>query len=77
VVWASGEAVLCCEDWNATHVVGDARTQTIQAIWMGAELREAREHHLAGTADEIPMCSGCAYWRQGPCWWFDEWDQRR
>jgi len=74
MVWASGEAVLCCEDWNATHVVGDARTHTIQEIWMGAGLRKARELHLAGAAEGIPMCAGCVYWRHGPFWWFDDWN---
>jgi radical SAM family protein/iron-sulfur cluster protein len=71
-IWANGQAVLCCEDWNATHVVGDALTQTIEEIWQGEALTSARAKHLAGQGKEIPMCAGCGYWRRGPYWWFDD-----
>ncbi|MBI4541915.1 MAG: radical SAM protein [Gemmatimonadetes bacterium] len=72
-IWADGKAVLCCEDWNAEHVVGDASTQSIEQIWSGAPLRKARAHHLAKTAGVIDLCRNCSLWRRGPYWWFDEW----
>jgi len=72
-IWANGHAVLCCEDWNGTHVVGDARTQSIGEIWTGGPLQSARPHHLAGTARSIAMCRNCNAWRPGPYWWFDDW----
>ena len=71
-VWADGQAVLCCEDWNASHVVGDVRTQGLAAIWRGPALADARRRHLEGTAAAIPMCAGCGYWRRGPWWWFED-----
>lgn len=75
-VWADGKAVLCCEDWNAQHVVGDATTQTVAGIWRGAALEAARRRHLAAAGHSIPLCSSCNYWRKGPYWWFDEWATR-
>lgn len=71
-VWADGRAVLCCEDWNATHVVGDVATQSVAEIWQGARLGEARRRHLEGSASALPMCAGCSYWRRGPWWWFED-----
>jgi hypothetical protein len=31
-IWSDGKAVLCCEDWNEEHVVGDLNTQTLPQI---------------------------------------------
>jgi hypothetical protein len=63
-VWSDGRAVLCCEDWNEEHVVGDLNTQTLQQIWRGAVLREARRLHARLEGDQIALCARCNAWRK-------------
>jgi MoaA/NifB/PqqE/SkfB family radical SAM enzyme len=63
-VWSDGKAVLCCEDWNEQHVVGDLNAQTLQEIWHGAVLREARRLHAAGQGDRLAICARCNAWRK-------------
>jgi len=62
-IWSDGKAVLCCEDWNEEHVVGDLRQQTLREIWHGPELARARRLHARGRGDGIPICAKCNLWR--------------
>ena len=68
-VWANGQAVLCCEDWNGRHVVGDARLETVGGIWDGEPLRAVRRAHWSGDGRSIALCAQCSAWRSGPTWW--------
>lgn len=61
-IWADGRAVLCCEDWNEQHVVGDLNRQTLQEIWRGAALRAVREAHSRGCGGDIAICGSCNQW---------------
>ena len=63
-VWADGRAVLCCEDWNEAHVVGDANTQTLHEIWHGPALTHARTLHLQGRGAELEICRMCNNWQR-------------
>jgi hypothetical protein len=63
-IWADGIAVLCCEDWNEEHVVGDLKTQTIAEIWRGERLAEVRRKHRAGCGGDVPLCAKCDNWVQ-------------
>jgi MoaA/NifB/PqqE/SkfB family radical SAM enzyme len=63
-IWSDGKAVLCCEDWNEEHVVGDLNTQTLQEIWHGTVLREARRLHRQLQGEQLPLCAKCNSWRK-------------
>jgi radical SAM protein with 4Fe4S-binding SPASM domain len=62
-IWADGKAVLCCEDWNEQHVVGDIATQSVREIWQGPALNRVRELHLARRGADIELCRQCKFWR--------------
>lgn len=63
-IWANGKAVLCCEDWNEEHVVGDLNHQTLGEIWQGEALRRVRAAHASGCGGDIPLCASCNQWIQ-------------
>jgi MoaA/NifB/PqqE/SkfB family radical SAM enzyme len=63
-IWADGRAVLCCDDWNEEHVVGDLNTQSLSEIWSGAALHHARTKHMAGCGHELEICGKCNMWRE-------------
>ena len=63
-IWSDGKAVLCCEDWNEEHVVGDLNTQSLSEIWRGAVLRQARRLHARLQGDQIGICARCNAWRK-------------
>ena len=63
-IWADGRAVLCCDDWNEEHVVGDLNTQSLSEIWHGAALHHARSRHMAGCGNELEICARCNLWRE-------------
>jgi hypothetical protein len=63
-IWADGKAVLCCQDWNEEHVVGDLATQTIDEIWHGERMTEARRKHIARIGHEISICAKCDRWER-------------
>lgn len=62
-IWADGKAALCCNDWNAEHVVGDANVESLQTIWRGMGLTAARESHAKGNGASLPICQACNYWK--------------
>ena len=63
-IWADGKAVLCCNDWNAEHVVGDANVSSLHEIWHGKLLMAARESHSRKMGDELKICKACNYWKK-------------
>jgi len=63
-IWSDGRAVLCCDDWNEMHVVGDLNTQSLAEIWNGEPLHQARSLHMAGRGAELEICSRCNLWRE-------------
>ncbi len=63
-IWADGRAVLCCDDWNEEHVVGDLNTQSLSEIWNGEALHYARSRHMAGCGHELEICAKCNMWRE-------------
>jgi MoaA/NifB/PqqE/SkfB family radical SAM enzyme len=62
-VWADGRAVLCCDDWNEEHRVGDLNTSSVADVWHGELLRHARKMHAEGRGDELEICARCNMWR--------------
>jgi hypothetical protein len=62
-IWADGKAVLCCDDWNEEHSVGDLATSTLREIWQGTGLAHARKMHMTGRGGELNICGKCNMWR--------------
>jgi hypothetical protein len=62
-IWADGKAVLCCNDWNEEHLVGDLNQESIASIWRGKAMTTARELHKSGKGGELKICAGCNYWK--------------
>jgi radical SAM protein with 4Fe4S-binding SPASM domain len=62
-IWADGKAVLCCEDWNEEHVVGDLKTQSLREVWQGERLNEVRRLHMERRGAEVEICGKCNSWR--------------
>jgi len=59
---ASGECVLCCQDYNETHVVGDLRAQSVPEVLRGDAL--ARQRRIIYGYEAIPdrhICSRCIF----------------
>lgn len=61
-IWSNGQAVLCCNDWNAKHVVGDLNRQTLTEVWRGTVMTEARRLHRERKGAQIPVCAQCNQW---------------
>lgn len=62
-IWSDGNCVICCNDWNEEHLVGNMNNSTIKEIWKGPELTKIREAHFAGRGKDIEACSKCNYWQ--------------
>jgi len=60
VIGADGTALLCANDEEGDHPVGDATVQTVHEIWHGARLREVREAHRQKDGfKELAVCRKC------------------
>lgn len=62
---ASGEVTACCRDAEKRLVLGDIsnRETTLQSIWEGSILKNARQLHLSGKGGELDACFGCDHIR--------------
>jgi radical SAM protein with 4Fe4S-binding SPASM domain len=58
VGWA-GDTYPCCQDLNGRLVVGDAKKETLKAIWNGAPMQELRRSFVDGTYKKYPLCANC------------------
>jgi len=67
VVDWNGDAVLCCDDWNHSMVLGNLKTESIEEIWRGKKLTKIRKLHKEGKFEKIPLCSNC---NKKSIWWF-------
>lgn len=63
-VHVNGDVGLCCMDSKSQVLLGNLYKQSIEEIWTGEVLRNAREKHLNGQRDKIPICNGCTLWRE-------------
>lgn len=67
VPWASlsvnvdGKVVGCgCVDWNAKHVIGDLKSESIQEVWQGAAAQDFRRGFSRGKIPEL--CVECDFY---------------
>ena len=66
VVNWDGRVSACCQDYEASLVVGDLNLNSIKEIWQSEKLENLREIHLNNKADAIPLCRRCDY---RSLWW--------
>lgn len=73
-ITADGKAVVCCQDVQARHVIGDIKTQTIKEIWHGDAMTEVRDKFAMGQKHEIKVCAECDFMRSfvEPDFWRDK-----
>ncbi len=73
-VWSDGKAVICCNDWNEEHVIGDLNVSSLQEIWHGDAAKKVRVAHFERKGNSIEICAKCNYWKT-PSWgsklWID------
>ncbi|MCC7016148.1 MAG: radical SAM protein [Rhodospirillales bacterium] len=60
VIGADGLAMMCANDENGEHIVGDANTETLRDIWHGPAMARARAIHARHCgAAELAPCAKC------------------
>jgi radical SAM protein with 4Fe4S-binding SPASM domain len=62
---SNGEAVLCCSDWRRDEIIGNASRESLYNIWNGEKLRAIQKKHLNFRRNDIPICRGCNFFREG------------
>jgi radical SAM protein with 4Fe4S-binding SPASM domain len=65
VVGSDGRVMMCSNDEDTNHPVGDAYKQSIHEIWHGVEMNKVRETHSRQDGfKEINVCRNCYYPRK-------------
>ena len=62
---SDGTASLCFLDWRRKLLIGDARKQSLRAIWDSKEMREYQMMFLRGERKKHPICGECGQLKQG------------
>lgn len=62
---SDGVASVCFLDWGRKMIVGDAKTESIQSIWNGNEMRAYRKMFLESKRKDHPVCKGCGQMTHG------------
>ena len=59
VITATGNVVLCCNDYYETNVLGNAATQSLADIWMSPRFEQVRRALSNGDRTISPLCEKC------------------
>ena len=73
VVLNSGNAVICCLDYNGEEVLGNIKEHSVEELWSCKRMTELRQLHLEGRFSEIRLCKNCSYGItqfEKPFWWY-------
>ena len=57
----TGEAVICCMDYEGKEIVGNAREQSVEEIFNGARYQELRKLYFNKKWDKLAMCRECSF----------------
>jgi radical SAM protein with 4Fe4S-binding SPASM domain len=60
-IMQNGDVLLCGNDWNEREVVGNARQQSLRAIYNSPRMKEVRQLMRQGRYDEIAPCRNCSF----------------
>lgn len=63
-VHSNGEVGLCSMDTDITFPLGTVDAKSIAEIWTGKPLQGIRAKHISNQRDKMPVCNGCALWRE-------------
>lgn len=58
ICW-DGSVVLCCNDYDTFHVIGDIKNEHTLDVWNGAPMQELRGLLVARQWERLPLCSRC------------------
>ena len=58
-VYANGDVVPCCFDWERLNYLGNVGDKTIKDIWNGEELRNLARKHLMLQKNTFKPCNTC------------------
>ena len=61
ITW-DGKIPICCHDYEASCVSGDANKENIFTVW-GATHRQARESLIKGDFSKLSLCKNCPDWK--------------
>ncbi len=65
VITVDGQAVLCCNDYDGTVIMGDVVRDGIRAVWNSDAYRTYRTQHAAGNRSALKLCNTCMKYS----WW--------
>jgi radical SAM protein with 4Fe4S-binding SPASM domain len=58
-IYANGDVVPCCVDWERVNILGNINTVSLAEIWKGSKLKELQKEHLQGLKESIKPCNKC------------------
>ena len=58
ILW-NGDLITCCMDWTRARVMGNAREDSLYALWHNPRYRGMRQLSDEGRLDEEPLCRDC------------------
>ena len=61
-IHSNGDALLCCLDSDAEHVMGNVFEDGVNEVWHGEGFTRMRKLHEDGDYDSIPFCKSCDVW---------------
>jgi len=53
------KVIPCCFDFDASMILGDLRTSTLEQIFMGSPYTNFIEAHVNDNLSSLPVCAGC------------------
>ena len=62
---SDGAVSVCFLDWSHKMIVGDVRSQSVQEIWDGKQMRAYRKMFLQGDRKKHSVCGGCGQMTHG------------
>jgi radical SAM protein with 4Fe4S-binding SPASM domain len=65
VIGSDGRVMMCSNDEDGEHIIGDAYTESVHEIWHGKKLNEVRElHNTSNGFKQLDVCKQCYYPRK-------------
>jgi len=58
----NGDVSVCCNDYRRGLLLGNIKSQTLNEIWNGAQIKHYRNLQLTEKYDLMPLCQGCDVW---------------
>lgn len=69
ITW-DGKAILCCLDYDARCIIGDAAKENLRDIWNSKKLNALKELHKKGEYSSISICDNCTNnYHNKASWW--------